>query len=322
MKKIKVLSHKDRTRIINRVGFIDTITNLFLGLTKLFIAIVSGSMAIGIDSVLNLGDFASGIITMIGIKVSEHKPTAKHPFGFGRIEYMTTIVVSLIMILVAGEFARISLININKPNEINLNNVQVVILSLVVIIKFGLFYLNKRNGEKTDSQTLEGTALDSFIAACGTALTVFLVLLDKYIHLNLDGWISLGVAVFIIISCLIDIYKIINLMLGTNPDPELIKKIKETALSVEPIEGVNNIIIHSYGYFVHYGQMDVELPDNMDIRTASKVLQNLKTVLEDQYEIEFTFGLWPENITYKNTIHQFRSTDKGVTVSKRIHASY
>lgn len=318
MKKIKVLSRHDRTRIINKVSILDTVTNLFLGLIKLVIAYLSGSVTIASDAVLNLGDFVSGIVTTVGIKLSEHKPTQKHPFGFGRIEYLTTILVSVIMIIIGGEFGRIAISHIQNPVDIHVTDLQFGILFIIVAVKFGLCYYNFKSGEKTENETLDGIARDAFISACGTGLMVSLIFLDRFIKVNLDGWVSLGVAVFIIVSGIFDILKTINLMLGTKPNEELLKEIKETALSISPIEDVKNIIIHSYGYFVHYGQMDVELPDDMDIKTASTVLEDLKTVLEEKYEIEFTFGLWPENLSYKNTIHQFRKIDKGVTISKSI----
>lgn len=289
-----ILTPKERAKAVNKVSIVDTLVNLFIGITKVIISILSGSIAIAGDSILNFGDALSGIVTIYGLKLSNHKPTRKHPFGFGRVEYLTTILASVVTIMIASVFAHISVEHIIDPIETNVTIPEFIIFAILVLFKFYLYYYNKKVFDKTQSGPLEAVSHDSLIDAIGTTCTGLFIFIDKITKLNLDGWISLVIAIFIILSSCLDIYKTINIMIGVQVDSKTIDNIRKTVLATKPIQGVKNIFVHSYGYNIHYGQMDVILPDNLDVLEVSKILKSLEVTLENDYNITFTFGILPE----------------------------
>lgn len=295
-REILNLTPKKRFKIIDRTSFINVIVNFIIGFVKITIAIVSGSIAIASDAVINIGDTISGIITIVGNRFSLHKPTEKHPFGFGRIEYVTIIFAAIIMITVSGILAEVSVEHIITPVEVHINGFEYFLLVMIVVAKFGLFFYNKHKGEEANSGELEAVSNDSFIDAIGTLVVIILIIIDHFVKLELDGYISLGVALFIIGSNLIDIFKTLSLMLGTRPATFIIEEIRKTALSVKPVTDVRDIIIHSYGFNVHFGQMDISLPGDIDINETSKILKKLETLLNEKYNITFTFGISPANV--------------------------
>ncbi len=299
MNEIFNLSVRERYRIIDKTSIVNVIVNFIIATVKIIIAIVSGSIAVASDSVINIGDTISGLVTLYGNHLSQKKPTKKHPFGFGRIEYLTIIIAAVVMITVSGILMYVSVEHIIHPIPIEINGLEYALLGGVVVAKFFLFYYNKQKSEKTLSGELEAVSHDSFIDAIGTLIVITLIFVDHFFKVELDGYIGLGVGLFITISNIIDIYKTISLMLGTKADPYITDEIKRVALTVPDIENVRNIIIHSYGYNVHFGQMDLDLPKNMDVLEASKKLKELETVLDNKFNISFTFGISPDNQAYK-----------------------
>lgn len=294
MEDIFSLTPKKRFQIINRVSFINVISNFLIGFIKVAIAIVSGSIAVASDSVLNFGDGFSGIVTLIANKLSLKKPTKKHPYGFGRVEYLAIILAATIMMSVSIVFAIASIDHIKVPAEIHITTFQYILLLLIAVSKFVLYFYNKKESEKTMSGELEAVSHDSIIDAYGTTFTVALIFIDHFVSLELDGWIGLAVAIFIFVSSFIDILKTMSLMLGTKPDDYIVDEIRKTSESVKDVLNVRNIIIHSYGYNVHYGQMDVTLPSNLNTSQIVGILKRLDQKLQNTYNISFTFGITSE----------------------------
>lgn len=303
----KLLTPKQRAKIIDRTSIVDTVINLFIGIVKVIIAFFSGSLAIASDSILNFGDTVGGIITIFGIHFSTHKPTKRHPYGFGRVEYLTAILTAILMIMISSFFAHIAIEHIMKPVETHVTVFQFVALFFLVLLKYYLYFFNKREYKKTDSGPLEATAHDSIIDAFGTTITGLLVLLDHFIKLNLDGWISLLVAITLIISSSIDIFKTISIMLGVSVNKNLITDISNTVKKIKPVIDVRNIMVHSYGYEVHYGEMSLILPDNLDTIEISQLLKKIEILLQNEYNITFFFEILAQS---------YKSTNKSIDDSK------
>ncbi len=292
MKTVMYFNPKDRSRTIDRASLIDIGANLLIGLIKVGIATVSGSIAVASDSVLNLGDTLTGILTIIGIKISNRNPTKLHPFGFGRFEYITAVFTSVITLITGFEFARISVEHIFNPVEIRITNLQLVILFSLVGIKYALYLYNRKLGERTDSESLLAASHDSLIDTFGTFFTVLLIFIDRFVKLELDGYIGLAVAVCVMVISVRDIIKMISILLGTEPSKSLIEGIKRTVLEEKSITGVENILIHSYGYNVKIGQMRIKLPMGMEISQATEIISKIRQELKEKYDIDFIVGVY------------------------------
>lgn len=248
---IKEEDNKDRGKQRRAYGMLCSIVgislNIFLFAGKYLAGIISGSIAIMADAFNNLSDAGSSLITLIGFKFAGMKPDKEHPFGHGRIEYISGLAVAAAILLMGVELARTSAAKILSPGEIEANMLSIGILIVSVAVKLYMNFYNRAIGKKIDSAAMRATAADSLSDAAATSMVLFSMLVLKFTGVNVDGWCGLLVAIFILYAGFQAAKDTLSPLLGQAPDPDLINQIKEITLSHEEIIGIHDMVIHDYG---------------------------------------------------------------------------
>ncbi len=228
-------------------GILGIVCNIILFIIKFIIGSIIGSIAIISDAFNNLSDIGSSAVTMIGAKMSNQRPDAEHPFGHGRIEYISSLIVSFIIITMGFELIKTSAEKILNPVAPEFNPVLLGILVISVAIKLWMHFAVKFLGNKVNSDVLLATSADSLNDAIATSTVIISVFLCKFLPPVIDGIAGLVVAVLICVSGVKLAWETIGTLLGTSPDPAVARRIADIILSDEEILGIHDLIVHDYG---------------------------------------------------------------------------
>ena len=220
-------------------GGFGILLNVLLFVGKYIAGTIARSVAITADSFNNLADAASSIMTMLGFHLSRQKPDTEHPFGHGRIEYITGLLVSAAIILMGVELLKSSFTKILHPEAIEFSWLTAAILIAGILVKLYMFMYNRATGKKINSSALHATAQDSLSDCIATSVVLAASIVSHFFKLNIDGYCGLAVALFVIYSGIMSVKDTITPLLGENPDPELIKKIEALVLSYHEISGIH-----------------------------------------------------------------------------------
>lgn len=221
--------------------------NICLFIGKYLAGVLSGSIAIMADAFNNLSDAGSSLITLIGFKFAGMKPDAEHPFGHGRIEYISGLAVSAAIILMGVELAKSSVSKILSPSPVEMNLTAIVILVVSVCVKLYMCSYNRFVGRQIDSAAMKATATDSLSDAVATSVVLLAMLVLKFTGVNVDGWCGAMVALFILYAGYSAAKDTLSPLLGQPPEEELINQIRDIALSHSEIVGIHDLVVHDYG---------------------------------------------------------------------------
>lgn len=310
------------------------IVNILLSVFKLIIGIFANSMSIISDALNNVSDAGSSIITMIGFKMSQKKVDKDHPWGHGRMEYVTAFFVDILIILVGFELLQSSIDKIIAPEMPNISNITIILLVVAILAKLWLFIFYRKIAKKIDSAAIKGTAYDSISDSISTAAVLISALVAKFAGITIDGYVSLLVSLFILITGIKAIKETIDLLLGQKPDPEFVKSIEEFAIKYEGIEGIHDIMVHDYGPGRKIVSFHAEVPANSDICRAHDIIDQMEQDILDEFGCITTIHMDPivvdneeinlmkevttnivKKINENYSIHDFRMTDGGERVN-------
>lgn len=228
-------------------GAVGIVLNVLLFALKFFAGLLSGSIAITADAFNNLSDAGSSFVTLLGFQLAGQKPDSDHPFGHGRIEYLSGLVVSMLILLMGFELAKSSVSKILHPEPVESGAVVIVILCASILVKLYMSFYNRRIGRKINSSAMLATAADSLSDTVSTAAVLAATLIGRFTSLQIDGWAGIAVAVFIFISGLKAAKETIDPLLGTPPTPEFVADIRDIVMKHSGIEGIHDLIVHDYG---------------------------------------------------------------------------
>ena len=265
-----------RTSYGKLAGFVGIICNMILFTSKIIIGTISGSVSITADAFNNLSDASSSIINLLGFKLSEKPADAEHPYGHGRYEYLSALSVAILIILIGFELLKTSFNKIINPVSVKFSWLLSTVLILSVLIKLWMMIFNKKLGRAINSNALIATSQDSRNDVITTLAVLIAAIISEFTNLNLDGWIGLGVAVFILISGIGLIKNTIDPMLGRAPDKEFVNKIRDRIMSYEGVLGVHDLIIHDYGPCRQFASVHVEMAAEDDVLASHDVIDNIE----------------------------------------------
>ena len=274
-------------------GGVGIALNLLLSLGKFFAGLLTGSIAVTADAFNNLSDAGSSVVTLVGFKLAGQKADAGHPFGHGRMEYLAGLLVSLMILLVGVELGRTSIGKILHPEEVEFSAVSVAILAASILVKLWMGQFNRVLGRKIGSAAMAATAADSLSDAVATAAVLAGTLVNRFAHVNIDGWVGLAVAVFILRSGWGAAKDTINPLLGESPDPELVKQLRELVLSHPQVVGMHDLIIHDYGPGRRLCSFHAEVPQDADILDAHDAIDHIEREIKEKFGIETTVHMDP-----------------------------
>lgn len=256
---------KVRNNYGNLGGIVGIIINFMLFLIKFFVGMFVGSIAISADAFNNLSDAGSSVITIIGFKMANKPADAEHPFGHGRIEYLSALIVAFLVMLVGVQFIKSSIERIFNPTVVTFELVPFILLLISIGFKVWLSTFNKYIGNKINSSALKAAAADSLGDVFTSSTVVISFLISKFTTFPIDGYIGVFVALAILYAGFGLVKETLNPLLGEAPDPELVNDICEKVLSYPLISGVHDLIVHNYGPGRIIASLHAEIPSDIDI---------------------------------------------------------
>lgn len=302
-------------------GTVGIVVNLILAAAKLIIGSFSGSISITADAVNNFSDAGSSIITLIGFKMSNKPADTTHPFGHGRIEYISGLIVGFIVLLFGFDFIKTSFEKIINPTDITYSIWVIIVLILSILGKIWLGLFNRKLGKSINSTAMTAVFTDC-ISDCGaTAVTIVSMLLSSYAGLNVDGYLGMIVAIIIIIAGVNIIKDTINPLLGQPPEKELVDGIEKLIMSYDKVVGIHDLIIHNYGSAKTFGSVHVEVPANENVLVVHEIMDDIEVAIKKEFGIEIVAHTDPietdnEIVTNNRTelIEIIREIDSALTI--------
>lgn len=260
-------------------GVLGIMLNLLLFACKMVVGLLSGSVAIVADAFNNLSDMGSSLVMMVGFKMSGKKPDANHPFGHGRIEYVTGLIVSLLIILVGVELVKTSVSKIINPGITTFSIATVSVLLISVAVKLYMYYYNKKISMKINSSTMKAVSLDSIADAIATLVVLVGFVTSYYCGIKLDGWLGLVMSLFILETGFSSAKDTIDPLLGSKPSEEYVEAIEKYVTSNEGILGMHDLMIHDYGPGRMIISLHAEVPASGNILELHDTIDNIEKKL-------------------------------------------
>lgn len=256
--------------------------NLLLFGGKLLAGILSRSIAVTADAVNNLSDAGSSVVTLLGFKLAAQEPDQDHPFGHGRLEYISGLVVSMVILLMGVELGKTSLEKILHPEPVDFSPVVAVILCASILVKLYMVLYNRRIGKRIQSAAMAATAADSLSDCLATSAVLLGTLAGHFLDLHIDGWCGAAVALFILWSGFGAARETINPLLGQPPSPEFVEQIRSLVRAQPQIIGIHDLIVHDYGPGRRILSLHAEVPASGDILALHDVVDALEKQLNEK----------------------------------------
>ena len=267
--------------------------NILLFMGKFFAGQLSGSIAVTADAFNNLSDAGSSAVTLLGFRLAGKKPDTDHPFGHGRIEYISGLIVAGLILLMGVELAKSSFDKILHPEEVTFSALAVVILAVSVAVKLYMWFYNRRIGGKLRSAAMEATAMDSLSDAAATFAVLLATLIGKWTGLAVDGYVGLLVAPFILFSAYKAAKETLSPLLGQAPDPELVQRIRDIVAEHDTVVGIHDLVVHDYGPGRQMVSLHAEVPASGDILELHDVIDNIERELHEKLHVQAVIHMDP-----------------------------
>jgi len=274
-------------------GVLGIICNLFLFILKLCLGIFMNSIAVISDAFNNLSDCGSSLIAIIAARVSNRPPDLEHPYGHGRIEYISSLVVSFLIILVGFELLKSSFEKIIHPEEVLFSWYFLIFLLLSIAIKIWMFSYNRYIGQTINSGINKANAYDSLSDALATSAVVVSTLIGAYFHLAIDGYVGLLISLFILYTGYKVAKETVNILLGASPNTELAQKIKDLVNQGMYIVGTHDLKVHDYGPGRTIASIHAEILDTVNIVDAHMIIDDLERRISEELNINIVIHIDP-----------------------------
>lgn len=311
-------------------GIVGILTNLILFTIKLSVGLLTSSISITADAFNNLSDAASSIITILGFKLSSMPADKEHPFGHGRIEYISALIVAFMVMLVGVQFVKSSFEKIINPESVTFELIPFILLLLSIFLKVWLSRFNKYIGNIINSSALKAASVDALGDVFTSSCVAVSFLAAKFTTLPIDGYMGMGVALFIVYSGFNLIRETLNPLLGEAPDPELVDAINAKVMSYENILGTHDLIIHNYGPGRCMCSIHAEIPSDISLVKIHEIIDKAEREISNELNIYLVIHIDPiciiegevkeiydyitdflNNFDYIDSIHDFRVIGEG-----------
>ena len=308
-----------REKVVIKVSVISILSNIVLALFKAIVGALANSIAIITDAVNNLSDALSSIITIVGTKLAGRSPDKKHPYGYGRIEYMTSLVVSAI-VMYAGITAFVeSIKKIIQPEKSEYSMITLIILGAGIIVKFILGIYVKRRGKEVNSDSLVASGSDAFNDAI-LSISVFVsAIIYMVFHISLEAYVGVILSIFIIKSGFELIKESVDNMLGVRVESSLATSIKKEIIKEKDIQGAYDLVLNDYGPDQYMGSVHIEVKDTLTVADIDRISRNITKTIYDKYGVLLhTIGVYSVNTKDKKVINTKKDISKIVFSHKGI----
>ena len=274
-------------------GGVGILLNLLLSAGKFLAGLLTGSIAVTADAFNNLSDAGSSVVTLAGFRLTAKQADDDHPFGHGRIEYLTGLLVAAAILLVGVELARTSLEKILQPEAVDFSWLSVGILCASILVKLWMSAFNRRLSRRIGSAAMAATAADSLSDVVATSAVLLGTLAGHFFSLRIDGWVGILVAAFILRAGWEAAKDTLDPLLGQSPDPDLVESIQKAVLAHPQVTGVHDLIIHDYGPGRRMMSLHAEVPMDADVLEVHDVIDNIERELKETFHIEAVIHMDP-----------------------------
>lgn len=282
-----------RSSIGKLAGLTGIVCNCLLTVLKLVIGLLVGSMAIIADGVNNLSDAASSLTTLLGFRMAQRPADKQHPYGHARYEYLSGLAVAALILLIGAELVKSSIAKIINPEPIDISAATIALLAASVAVKLWMSGFYKTLGKKINSTALYATSVDSRNDVISTCAVLLGCLVNYFFGLNIDGYVGLAVAIFILYSSVGIAKDTISPLLGQQADDELVDKITELVLSHEKVLGVHDLLVHDYGPGRCYASAHVELSADEDPMACHDIIDDIECDVLEKMNVHFVIHYDP-----------------------------
>ncbi len=319
-----------RQRYAMLAGVTGIVLNLLLFAGKLTTGILAASVAVIADAFNNVSDAGSSVITIIGFRLAGKHEDKEHPLGHGRLEYVSSFIVDMLIILVGAELLKSSVEKIISPSLPAVSAATIVLLVVAVLVKLWLFFFYRKIGNLIDSAAVKSTSIDSISDTVATSLVLISTLVARFANVGIDGWAGILVAGFILFTGIKAAKETIDLLLGTPPDPAFIEELKDFVKNYPEVVGVHDLMVHDYGPGRKIISFHAEVPSDSDINYAHDVIDCIERDMHEKFGCIVTIHLDPivtgnkevdemrrlaeetaKEVDSSFTIHDFRMTSGG-----------
>lgn len=297
-------------------GIAGIILNLLLFIGKFIAGSISNSIAITADAINNLSDAGSSLVSLLGFKLAEQKPDSEHPFGHGRMEYLSGLIVSAVILMMGFELLKTSIEKIINPMDVEFSVVILVILVASIAIKCYMAYYNYSYGKKFNSATLKATATDSLGDCISTTVVLIATIVGHFTDLHIDGFCGILVAILIFIAGINAARETLNPLLGQPPETEFVEQIEQMVLNFdkESVVGIHDLIVHDYGPGRRVVSLHAEVPAEGDILVLHDVIDNLEMKMRKELGCLTTIHMDPV-VTTDERVTELKEKCKAVVKS-------
>ena len=275
--------------------------NLCLSLGKFAAGALSGSISVTADAFNNLLDAASSIITLVGFRMAGQKPDPDHPFGHGRIEYISGFLVAILTLLTMIELAKSSFEKILNPQELSFSPLVITLLAASILVKCYMCLYNRKLGMRLDSPSMRAAAVDSMSDALATAVVLLSAFISHFTHLSADGWCGLAVCLFIGYAGYGAAKDAVSPLLGQAPDKDFVRRVNELVLSYPEILGIHDLIVHNYGPGSVLISLHAEVPADGGLLALHELIDGIEHRLRDELHCNAVIHLDPIRVGDRET---------------------
>lgn len=287
----------NRNKEIIKVSYQGIIINTILVIFKIIVGLISGSIAIILDGINNLADAVSSIITIIGTKLSQSPADKEHPFGHGRIEYITSVIIAVLILFTAFTSLNESIQKVITPSETDYSWATLLVLGAAVIIKLVFGYYQKRKGAKLNSQSLSASGADSLLDSIVSLSTLISALIFIFYHIDLDGILGVVISILIFKTGYDIIKESLGSIIGARTDSKLATDLQAEIEKFPEVEGAYDLILHDYGPNEMIGAIHIEVNDHMTAKEIDDLSRKIVSQVFRKYGILLTIGIYATNTT-------------------------
>lgn len=306
-----------RTDVRERYGTlaaaVGILSNIFLCIIKGLIGLFSGSIAVTADAVNNLSDAGSSVITLLAFKIAGKPADEEHPYGHARMEYISGMAVSFIIILLGLELMGSSFEKILHPEEVGVSALTYLVLIVSIAVKLWQGMFNRNLGKRISSEALQATAADSLNDVFSTGAVLLSTLVYQFTAIPIDGWVGMLVAIFITVSGVKLIMETGSPLLGQAPDPQMVRELEEKITAYDGVIGIHDLQVHNYGPGRVFATVHAEVPANRDILVSHDIIDNIEREVGHEMNLNLVIHMDPV-VTNDERLNQLHAQVQQIVV--------
>ncbi len=287
------ISSKQRENHGKIASIIGILANIVLAGAKIAVGAIFGVLSLTADGFNNLSDCGSSLMSFVSFKLSNKPADKEHPFGHERIEYVLSMVVAFLILMIAFELLKESIGKIVSPTDLSFSIVIVAVLVASILVKLALFFYNMSVAKKINSQILKATAMDSLSDCISTSTVLVAILVGKFTSVNLDGYAGILVAGFVAYSGIGILKETMSHLVGKAPDKEIVDSIKDRILAHSEVYGIHDLSVYTYGPNKYFASVHIELDADVDVLESHEIVDNIEQEFFENTNIVLTGHLDP-----------------------------